>query len=602
MHALPLMLGAVCVALIGYRYYSAFIAAKVLVLDDARETPAHRLYDGQNYVPTNRLVLFGHHFAAITGAGPLVGPTLAAQFGYLPGYLWILVGVVLGGAVHDFVILTASMRHNGRSLAEIARAEIGKTSGLIAGVAILFIVTIAIAAMGKVVVNALAESAWGTFTIGATVPIALFMGLWMYRIRKGRIGEATVVGVLLLLLCVVSGKWIAESSYAPWFLLSEQTLTVAIMTYGFVASVLPVWMLLCPRDYLSSYMKIGTIAAIILGILIVNPELKQPAISQFTDGGPVVPGKLFPFVFITIACGAISGFHGLVASGTTPKMISKESDARLIGYGAMLMEGIVGVVALIAACSLAPGDFFAINTPPDKFAALGMSTESLTELSEQIGERLAGRAGGAVSLAVGMSQIFANLPGFKTLISYWYHFAIMFEALFILTTVDTGTRVARFLVQEVLGSFKAELGRPDWLPGTLLSTSITCGAWGYLVWTGSIATIWPMLGISNQLLACIALCAATTLMINRGRAKYAWVTLLPLAFVGVATEVAGYQLITEQFMPKLIGSGAADKVFQGYLLSSVCALSMVALVIIFLDSARKWLGGVGPRAVESVVR
>jgi carbon starvation protein len=600
MHALPLMIGAVCVALIAYRYYSAFIATKVLVLDDTQVTPAHRLNDGQNYVPTNRLVLFGHHFAAITGAGPLVGPTLAAQFGYLPGYLWILVGVVLGGAVHDFVILTASMRRDGRSLAEIARAEIGKTSGFIAGLAILFIVTIAIAAMGKVVVNALAESAWGTFTIGATIPIALFMGLWMYKFRVGKIGEATALGVALLLFCVVSGKWVAESSYASWFLLSEHSLTLAIMAYGFIASVLPVWMLLCPRDYLSSYMKIGTIIALIVGIVIVNPELKAPALSQFTDGGPVVPGKLFPFVFITIACGAISGFHGLVASGTTPKMIAKESDARMIGYGAMLMEGIVAVVALIAACSLAPGDYFAINTAPDKFAALGMTTESLTELSEQIGERLAGRAGGAVSLAVGMSQIFANLPGFRTLISYWYHFAIMFEALFILTTVDTGTRVARFLVQEFLGTLKPELGRPDWLPGTLVSTAITCCAWGYLVWTGSIATIWPMLGISNQLLACIALCAATTLTINRGRARYAWVTLLPLSFVGVATEVAGYQLITQQFVPKLIGSGVPDKVFQGYLLSTLCALAMVALVVIFLDSLRKWLNAFGTRSVASV--
>jgi carbon starvation protein len=454
--------------------------------------------------------------------------------------------------------------------------------------------------MGKVVVNALAESAWGTFTIGATIPIALFMGLYMYKFRVGKIGEASAIGVALLLFCVVAGKWVAESSFASWFLLSEHSLTLAIMAYGFVASILPVWMLLCPRDYLSSYMKIGTIIALIVGILVVNPELKAPAISQFTEGGPIVPGKLFPFVFITIACGAISGFHGLVASGTTPKMISKESDARIIGYGAMLMEGIVGVVALIAACSLAPGDYFAINTPPDKFATLGMTTESLTELSEQIGERLAGRAGGAVSLAVGMSQIFSSLPGFRTLISYWYHFAIMFEALFILTTVDTGTRVARFLVQEFLGSLKPELGKTDWLPGAILSTTITCGAWGYLVWTGSIATIWPMLGISNQLLACIALCAATTLTINRGRAKYAWVTLLPLSFVGVATEVAGYQLITEQFVPKLINSGASDKVFQGYLLSSLCVLAMVALVVIFLDSLRKWLIAFGARPVASV--
>jgi carbon starvation protein len=589
MRALPLMLGAICVATIAYRYYSAFIAAKVLSLDDTRITPAHRLNDGQNYVPTNRYVLFGHHFAAITGAGPLVGPTLAAQFGYLPGYVWILVGVVLGGAVHDFVILTASVRRDGKSLAEIARAEIGPISGMIAGVAILAIITIAIAAMGKVVVNALAESAWGTFTIGATVPIALFMGLWMYRLRKGKIGEATVIGIALLLFCVVAGKWVAESSWAAMFLLDEHTLTLSICAYGFIASVLPVWMLLCPRDYLSSYMKIGTIGLLIVGIMIVNPELKQPAISQFVDGGPIVPGKLFPFVFITIACGAISGFHGLIASGTTPKMVERESDMRAIGYGAMLIEGIVGVVALIAACSLAQGDYFAINTPADKFAQLGMTTESLAHLSEQIGERLAGRAGGAVSLAVGMSQIFASLPGFSALISYWYHFAIMFEALFILTTVDTGTRVARFLVQEFFGRFSPKLARPDYLPGTLLSTGVVCLAWGYLVWTGSIATIWPMLGISNQLLACIALCAATTLTINRGRARYAWVTLLPLSFVGVATETAGYQLIRDQFYPKLILSGQGDKVFQGYLLSSLCVLAMASLLFIFVDSARKWL-------------
>ena len=600
MRALPLMLGAICVAAIAYRYYSAFIAAKVLSLDDTRITPAHRLNDGQNYVPTNRWVLFGHHFAAITGAGPLVGPTLAAQFGYLPGYLWILVGVVVGGAVHDFVILTASIRHDGKSLAEIARAEISPISGTIAGFAILFIITIAIAAMGKVVVTALAESAWGTFTIGATIPIALFMGVWMYRFRPGKITEATVIGVVLLLLCVVGGKWVAESSWAPLFLLSETTLTLCIVAYGFIASVLPVWMLLCPRDYLSSYMKIGTIGLLIVGILIVNPVLKQPALSQFVDGGPIIPGKLFPFVFITIACGAISGFHGLIASGTTPKMIDRESDARAIGYGAMLMEGIVGVVALIAACSLAPGDYFAINTSADKFALLGMSTESLTELSEQIGERLTGRAGGAVSLAVGMSQIFASLPGFRTLISYWYHFAIMFEALFILTTVDSGTRVARFLVQEVFGKLSPKLARTDFLPGTLLSTAVVCLAWGYLVWTGSISTIWPMLGISNQLLACIALCTATTLTINRGRARYAWVTLLPLSFVSVATETAGYQLIRDQFYPKLILSGQPDKAFQGYLLSGTCLLAMAALVFIFFDSARKWLKARG--AAEPAVQ
>jgi carbon starvation protein len=587
------MLGALCVVAIGYRFYSAFLAAKVLALDDANVTPAHRLTDGHNYVPTNKWVLFGHHFAAITGAGPLVGPTLAAQFGFLPGYLWILIGVVMGGAVHDFVVLTASIRRDGKSLAEIARAEIGPRSGTVAGFAILAIVMIAIAAMAKVVVNALAESAWGTFTIGVTIPIALFMGLYMYRIRKGRIGEASAIGVVLLLVAVVAGKWVAESPLGAAFLLSEHKLTLAIAAYGFIASVLPVWMLLCPRDYLSSYLKIGTLSVLIVGVMIVNPELKQPALSNFVHGGPVVPGSLFPFVFITIACGAISGFHGLIGSGTTPKMIDKESQARFIGYGAMLVEGIVAVVALIAASSLSPGDYFAINAPPDKFAALGLSMDHLPELSQQIGEKLVGRAGGAVSLAVGMSQIFAGLPGLKTLISYWYHFAIMFEALFILTTVDTGTRVARFLVQEFVGHLSPRFGRTDWLPGTLLSTGAVCVAWTCLVWGGSINTIWPMLGISNQLLACIALCTGTTMIINRGKAKYAWTTLLPLSFVGVATETAGYQLITETFIPKMIRSADPGKVFQGYLLATLCGISMVALVWIFIEAAVCWSRALG---------
>ncbi|MGZ3423765.1 MAG: carbon starvation CstA family protein [Polyangiales bacterium] len=587
MRALPLLLAAVCIVAIGYRYYSAFIAAKVLALDDSRITPAHRLNDGHNYVPTNKWVLFGHHFAAITGAGPLVGPVLAAQFGFLPGYLWILVGVVVAGAVHDFVVLTGSVRNDGKSLAAIARKEIGPTSGAIVGFAILIIVVIAIAAMAKVVVNALAESAWGTFTIAVTIPIALFMGLYMYKFRKGKIGEASFIGVSLLLLAVVFGKSIAATAFGKHFLLSEHTLTLSIAAYGFVASVLPVWMLLCPRDYLSSYMKIGTIVLLITGIVIVNPRLEMPAISQFTGGGPVVPGKMFPFVFITIACGAISGFHGLVASGTTPKMIEKESHMRPIGYGAMLCEGMVGIVALIAACSLTQGDYFAINTPPDKFAALGMTMDHLPDLAEQIGERLMGRPGGAVSLAVGISGIFAGIPGFKHLISYWYHFAIMFEALFILTTVDTGTRVARFLVQEFGARLHPKIGQTDWMPGTFVSTALVCAGWTYFVWSGSIATIWPIFGILNQLLACVALSAATTMIVNAGRAKYMWVTLVPLLFVGVVTETAGYQLITGIFIPKMIKSGKA--VFQGYLLSSLCALAMAALIFVFLDAASKWL-------------
>ena len=480
------------------------------------------------------------------------------------------------------------MRRDGKSLAEIARAEIGTRSGRIAAVAILAIVVIAIAAMAKVVVNALAESAWGTFTIGSSIPIALVMGLYMHRFRKGRIGEASAIGIVLLLLAVVAGKFVAESSWASAFLLSPTGLTIAIMTYGFVASVLPVWMLLCPRDYLSSYMKLGTVALLIGGILVVNPKIEMPALSQFTDGGPLFFGKVFPFVFITIACGAISGFHGLIGSGTTPKMIDKESHARMIGCGAMLGEGIVAIVALIAACSLPPGDYFAINTTPEKFQTLEMSADALPRLSSEIGERLEGRPGGAVTLAVGMARIFSALPGLSTWISYWYHFAIMFEALFVLTTVDTGTRVARFLLQEFGGRIHPKFGRTDWMPGAVVSTLLVCGAWGYLVLSGSIGTIWPMLGICNQLLACIALCVGTTMIINRGKARYAWVTLLPLAFVGTVTETAGYQMITGPLLAK-IRSGDGAEVFQGWLLASICALAMAALLAIFADALRKWI-------------
>ncbi len=550
MHALPLLVGALCVLVIAYRYYSAFIATKVLVLDDARITPAHRLADGQNYVPTSRWVVFGHHFAAITGAGPLVGPTLAAQFGWLPGYLWILIGVVLAGAVHDFVVLVGSIRHDGKSLAHIARAELGRRAGIIATVAILFITILAIAAMARIVVNALAESAWGTFTIGATIPIALAMGIYLHRIRPGKIAEATAFGVVALFAAVIGGRFVANSSWGAAFLLSEHKLTIAIAIYGFAASILPVWLLLAPRDYLSSYMKIGTILFIVVGVAIVNPVIHAPAISRFTHGGPIVPGGMWPFVFITIACGAISGFHGLIASGTTPKLLDRESDARMIGYGAMLIEGLVAIVALIAASSMAEGDYFAINTAPDKFAALGMSMEHLPELSQQIGERLAGRAGGAVSLAVGVSQIFSGLPGLRHLIAYWYHFAIMFEALFILTTVDAGTRVARFCLQESLGSISPRWARADYLPSALLTTAVVCVGWAYLVSSGSVATLWPLLGISNQLLACIALATMTGWLITNGRARYAWVTLLPLSFVGVATETAGYQLLTRPVHPE----------------------------------------------------
>ena len=591
MNTLPILIAILCFFAIGYRYYSAFIAAKVLALDDARVTPAHRLNDGQNYFPTHRWVLFGHHFAAITGAGPLIGPVLAAQFGYLPGLLWLVIGVVLGGAVHDFIILTSSMRRDGKSLAAIARTEIGPVAGFTTALAILFIVVVALAGLGLAVVNALKESAWGVFTIATTIPIALYMGWHMYRFRKGRILEATIIGVTLLIAAVVAGRFIPGSSVSGWFTLSAHQITLAIAAYGFIASVLPVWMLLCPRDYLSSFMKIGTIAALAIGIFLVHPDLKMPAVTQFAaGGGPIIPGKLYPFVFITIACGAISGFHALVSSGTTPKMISRESDARVIGYGSMLMEGFVGVMAFIAATSLHPGDYFAINATPEKFAALGMAPVNLPEFSAAVGESLAGRTGGAVSLAIGMAQIFAALPGLKGLLSYWYHFAIMFEALFILTTIDTGTRVARFMVQEFLGRVFRPLERTDWLPGTILSSLMVVLAWSYFIWTGSISTIWPMFGVSNQLLASIALCVGTTVLVNAGKARYIWITLLPLSFVATTTLIAGWLNVTDNFLP-LARHGQP---VQGYLNATMTLIMMACVVTILVESARRWIAALRP--------
>jgi carbon starvation protein len=582
------MLGVLCIVAIAYRYYSAFIATKVLVLDDSRQTPAHRLYDGHNYFPTNKWVLFGHHFAAITGAGPLIGPVLATQFGFLPGLLWLVVGVVLAGAVHDFIILFASVRSNGKSLAEIAKKEISPLAGFTAAVAILFIVIIALAGLGLAVVNALRESAWGAFTIAATIPIALFMGLYMYRFRKGKIREATVIGVIALIAAVVFGKWIPGSPLGPWFTLSKNEITVCIAIYGLAASILPVWLLLCPRDYLSSFMKLGTIAFLIIGVFVVHPDLKMPAFSQFVDGGgPIIPGKMFPFVFITIACGAISGFHALVGSGTTPKMISLESHIRPIGYGAMLMEGVVGVVSLIAASSLFPGDYFAINVDPEKFSQLGMSVVNLPELEREVGEIVTGRPGGAVSLAVGMAQIFTAIPGMKGLMSYWYHFAIMFEALFILTTIDTGTRVARFLVQEFLGKFYKPMEKTDWMPGTIASSVLVVAGWSYFIFTGNISTIWPMFGIANQLLAGIALCVGTTLIVNLGRARLAWVTLVPLSFVSTTTLTAGYQSITDNFIP-LARSADPSASFQGQLNVVLTIIMMTCMIIILIDSMLKW--------------
>ena len=603
MNALPIIIGSLCVIAISYRYYSAFIAAKVLALDDSRPVPSKTMYDGHNYYPTNKWVLFGHHFAAISGAGPLIGPVLAAQFGFLPGLLWLVIGVCLGGAVHDFMIMAGSVRRKGKSLAEMARTEISPLSGFVAGVAILFIVVIALAGLGLVVVNALAESPWGTFTVGFTIPLALVMGLYMYRFRKGRIAEASLIGIVGLLFAVYLGGRIADSSFAQAFTLSRNSLIVIMAAYGFIASVLPVWMLLCPRDYLSSYLKIGTIAFLILGVMLVHPNLNMPALTPFTaGGGPVIPGKLYPFVFITIACGAISGFHALISSGTTPKMIAKETDTRMIGYGSMLMEGVVGVVALIAATSLFPGDYFAINTAQGTDAqksaysrmveshtaeGFNLKPQEIDRLQQESGEKnLRGRTGGAVTLALGIAKIFDGIPGLSGFMKYWYHFAIMFEALFILTTIDTGTRVARFLVGEFGGRFYRKLEEPNWLPGAVITSALVVAAWAAFIWSGSISTIWPMFGIANQLLAAVALCVATTIVINSGKAKYAWVTMFPLAFVGTTTLVAGFKSITDIFWPL---AQKAETSTQGLINTSLTAIIMFAAVIILVDSFRRWL-------------
>lgn len=595
MNAMPLVIAALALFALAYRFYFGFITAKVLTLDEKRITPSGRLYDGQNYYPMGKWILFGHHFAAIAGAGPLVGPVLACQFGYFPGFLWMLIGAVMAGSVHDVVILTASVRHDGRSLAEIARDEIKKaSSGVTASIATLLIIIVALAGLGLVVVNALSESSWGTFTIASTIPIAIFMGLWMFRFRKGKTVEATVMGVVMLSLAVIFGKHIPESSIAHWFTFDHKTLTILIAAYGFIASVLPVWLLLSPRDYLSSIMKLGVVAMLAVGIIVVMPDMKMPAFTEFIRGdGPVIPGTLFPYLFITIACGAISGFHALVSSGTTPKMIMKESHIQPIAVGAMLSEGVVSILALIAAASLYPLDYFQINVSPEKFQqilpqlqAMGFLESDLVQLSEEVGENVAGRTGGAVSLAVGMAQIFSSIPGLRGLMSYWYHFAIMFEALFILTTIDAGTRIARFILQETLGKIYKPFSRTDWLPGNLIASGAVVFCWAYFIYTGSVATIWPMFGSANQLLATIALAVGTTYIVNRGKIRYAWVTLIPMAFVGITTCVAGIKNMTGIYLPML---SQPEHFIQGLINLLLTTVIMICLVVILWDSLPIWI-------------
>ncbi|MER5940640.1 carbon starvation CstA family protein [Streptomyces sp. NPDC001928] len=550
---------------IAYRFYSRFIARRVLQVDDTRATPAERLEDGVDYHPTDKRVLFGHHFAAIAGAGPLVGPVLAAQMGYLPGTVWIIAGVIFAGAVQDMIVLFLSMRRDGKSLGQMARDEIGKVGGAAALIGVFAIMIILLAVLAMVVVNALAESAWGTFSVSMTIPIALFMGFYLRYLRPGRVVETSFIGVALLLLAILGGGWIQDSALAEYFVWSHETLVFCLVGYGFVASVLPVWMLLAPRDYLSTFMKVGTIALMAVGVVIAAPNLKTESVTEFasTGAGPVFAGSLFPFLFITIACGALSGFHALVSSGTTPKLIQKESQVRLIGYGSMLTESFVAVMALIAACVLEPGLFYAMNSPA---ALLGPTVDSAAEAVKNLGftitpdqltaaakaveeETLVGRSGGAPTLAVGMSEIFAGVIGGAGMKAFWYHFAIMFEALFILTTVDAGTRVGRFMLQDMLGNVWKPIGRVTWKPGIWITSALVVGAWGYFLYAGvtdplgGIKQLFPLFGIANQLLAAVALAVTTTVLIKSGKLRWAWVTGIPLAWDVAVTFTAGWQKI-----------------------------------------------------------
>jgi carbon starvation protein len=717
LHAMPLMLGVLCVLALAYRYYSAFLAARVAALDDSRPTPAHRFKDGQNYDPTNKWVLFGHHFAAIAGAGPLIGPVLGIQYGYMPGLLWLLVGVCLAGAVQDMLVLAASVRRGGKSLAEIARAELGPFAAVIVSAAILFIVVIALAGLGFVVVKALggdevglAEStrielpsgespvrnaamssearavyrfpggcqvhytktgpvtprsepfvievpattelvpdaqssvtlgagarelvpgsSWGTFTIACTIPIALLMGLYVTKFRKGEgIPEATAFGVIAVLAAVIVGNYIPGSALEPLFSLTRTQTILALTAYGFIAAVLPVWLLLCPRDYLSSFLKIGTVALIIVGVFVANPKLPCPMVNRtFLDGGPTFQGGIFPFLFICIMCGAVSGFHALVSSGTTPKMIDKESDIRMIGYGAMLTEGLVGCVALIVAASLPTDLYYDINTALPKvpvyqekldelYASLGISESKdplhaanvdspqhlptdLASVEQMVGgEALRGRTGGAVTLAVGMAFVFSDATSWTgipvaSVMKYWYHFAIMFEALFILTTIDAGTRIARFLLQETVGTVIPRFQRTDWWPGAILATLVVTAGWGLLITGGSISTIWPMFGIANQLLAVLALALVTTLLVNSGRARYAPLTILPMLFVTSTTMSAGFIMVNYQF-PEMIEKGNK---LQGYLNIALTVFVMASVGALLLMAVSRWIAVLAGRAPPS---
>jgi len=627
-----LVAAAVCTYLLGFRFYAKFIAARVMALNDKRATPAERLRNGHDFEPTNKWILFGHHFAAIAGPGPLVGPVLAAQFGYLPGTLWIIVGAVIGGAVQDFVILFASMRRNGKSLGEMAREEIGKVGGFTAMLTVLLIMVILLAVIGLVVVNALKGSPWGTFTIAATMPIAIFMGLYLRFWRPGKVLECSVIGFLLVVASIFGGQAVAESpTLAPIFTLSGMALAFAVIIYGFFASALPVWLLLAPRDYLSTFVKLGVVLMLGVGILFVRPDLQLPAFTRFTDGtGPIFAGKIFPFCFITIACGAISGFHSLISSGTTPKMIAKEWHAWPIGYGSMLLESFVAIMAMIAACVLQPGVYFAVNSPAGIVGATPQAAvETITSwgfpvtvpemntLAADVGEAtLFHRTGGAPSLALGMAHIFAQTGGGRAILAFWYHFAIMFEALFILTIIDAGTRVGRFMLQDFIGHFYKPWGRTSWMPGVIVTSAAIVLAWGYFLYQGvrdplgGINSLWPLFGIANQLLAAVALCVATTILLKMHGMRYAWITAVPLVWLVIVTFTAAWQKIFSPIprigflaraaqLQNLIDSGkvAAEKIgetrtliFNERLDAVVCGIFVILVTTILVDSIRVWTG------------
>jgi carbon starvation protein len=638
-NAMWLIAASVGIYLIGYRFYSRMIAFKVLELDDRRATPAERLDDGRDFVPTNKWVLFGHHFAAIAGPGPLVGPTLAAQLGYLPGTLWLIAGAVLGGCIQDFIILFASMRRNGKSLGQIAKEEVGPVAGFTSLFAIVSILIILLAVVALVITNALKASPWGTFTLAMTIPIALLMGVYLRFVRPGRVLETSLLGFALVMAAVIGGQYIAQSpALARFFTFDARHLALWIIAYGFAASVLPVWLLLAPRDYLSTFIKLGTIFLLALGILAVRPMLAMPALTRFIDGtGPVFAGKIFPFAFITIACGAVSGFHALISSGTTPKLITKESQARMIGFGSMLIESFVGIMAMVAACVLQPGIYFAINSPAgivgvDPAAATAtisswgypVNPADMQQLSDLVGEKtMFGRTGGAPSLAVGMAHIFASTLGGQQLTAIWYHFAIMFEALFILTVLDAGSRVGRFMLQDLLGHFWKPLGRTSWYPSVILTSALIVGGWGYFLYQGvmdplgGINSLWPLFGIANQLLSVVALCVGTTLLIKMGKTRYAWVTLVPMIWLVLATQTASYQkmfhpdprigfLAEAERLDGLIRAGSVAGanlastqrlIFNNQLDAVVTGLFAVMVLVIVLDSVKEWLAILSRRKV-----